>query len=182
MFVAITGLGPCVRFLVVVGLLTLSACAAPFRTVIVLTQSEIQEKAEKKFPVEERALIAKVRLEDPKVLLEEGSDRLGLELTARVILGPIEYPGRIGVDGRLHYDPKRGEFFLVDATVTRVNIPALEETYADQVREAASVALKGVLPNVPIYSLDSPREKSAKMFIQSVRVKNGKVMVEMGLM
>ena len=81
----------------------LSGCASPFRTVIVLSQSDLQENAERSFPIEERVLIAKLRLEEPRVLLDDGADRIGFELTARVSLGPLTYLGHVGVDGKLRY-------------------------------------------------------------------------------
>ena len=160
----------------------LAACTSPLRTTIELTRADLQARLERDFPIEERLLIAALRLEDPEIKLDEGADRIGIELTAAVSFGRRAYPGRVGVDGALHYEPDRGEFFLLEPELQRFDVPDLEPSAAKLLRDVTAGALVALLPTIPLYRLDTTPERATKLFIKSVDVRAGRVRIEMGLL
>lgn len=160
-------------------LLTLTACSAPFRSTIAISEAELQQKVQKRFPVEKRVLVAKLALENPSVRLEAGNDRVFLDLDASASVGPLaRYPGHVSVSGKLAYDDEMKALFLDDAIVHRVDIPDLPAEFHDPVREAATVALRAHLATTPVHRI---KGGTAKMFVKDVKVEDKRVLVEVGI-
>ena len=159
-------------------ILATSACSAPLRSTIELTRDELQARLEEKFPIEERVFVIKLVLENPAALLDETSDRIGVECDVAVRLGLIQYPGKLGVVGRLEYDRVESTVFLVDPEVITLRVPDLPEEHETRVREAVSRALRTRIARIPVHRFDGVDERA---LVQNVDVKNGRVFVEIGL-
>lgn len=159
----------------------LVGCPAPLQTRFTFTKPELQQKIKKAFPLEKQILIAKLSLNDPEVLLNPSSDRIGLGMTASANIGPLAFPGRIDLDGKLRYDGPSGAFFLDEPTVTKMDFENLPKDQEPTIREAATAILRATLPSVPLYKLETKTEKTAKLLIRKVQVKEGKLLVDMGL-
>jgi len=160
-------------------LLTVSACAAPFRTTIELSEAELQSRLDQRFPIEKSAIVAKVALDHPHVLLDATSDRIGIECEAHAIAVLAgEHHGKVGVSGRLEYDRETSTVYLVDPEIVRAEFPDLPQEHLPMIRDAASIALKTNLARIPLHHLDGVPERA---LVQSVDVKEGRVIVELGL-
>ncbi len=165
----------------IVGLvLVLAGCSAPFRTTVAFTGDQIEQEISTHFPVRKSALIAAVELDHPRILFEDGSDRIGLELDAVATIFAESHTGTAAVLGHLRYDHKTGDFFIDDADLVRLDLPDLDPKDNDTVRLVARAAVAASLPFIPVHRL-SPSRQTAKAFIKSVNVKDRTVRVELGI-
>lgn len=150
-----------------------------------LTASELQTQLASQFPLQEQTPFMTVTLSDPIVILKEKSDRIGLELTvATAALGNTGGKARGLMDGQLHYEPKTGEFFLRDPEVQRLYVAGVPEQYQSDIRMMVDSIAKQALSRIPIYTLkeDDPDQSLAKSFLKSVSVRNGKLILDLGLL
>jgi len=150
--------------------------------VIVLSREEIQRAVEKKFPIEKRDLIVSVSFSNPAVRLEEGSDRIGLaaSVDARLI-GAKAVSGRLELDGRIEYDPAKGELYLTDPQIRQMEIAGLGERETGLAKSLASLVLAASLDRVTLYRLSEkrPKEVEAKRRVKSVKVTSGHVEIQL---
>jgi hypothetical protein len=146
-------------------LLLLAGCSAPFRTTVTLTAPEIEQSIAGRFPIEKRALVAAVELDRPRVLFEESSDRIGLEMDAMASVLGQEHAGTATVFGRLRYEGATGEIYLDEPEVVRLELPHLPEEQRAPVRAIVNAVAAAVLSQVPIYRLE---DRSETAFIKSM--------------
>lgn len=143
----------------------------------------------------------RITLSDPDVLLEEGSDRLGMRMKVVVEptdekglvppfeklppgAGPVKDPleGTLVLHGEIHYKPEEAAFYCRNPTVATLNFPRLPPFPETAVRALAEAVLAKYLPAHPIYTLSDANLKSraAKSVLKSVAVRNGKLDLEVG--
>jgi hypothetical protein len=159
----------------------IAACSSPFRTTIALDRDELQSRIEPSFPIEQELSLLHVALEHPRVVLEEHRDRIGIDLDVRAGLGVFEKTGRIGVTGRLTYDPDVATVYLVDPEIAQLEIPGLDEERTGKVKEVIARALSTGLARIPIHTLEGPAEVKVRPLLRSVTVQGGRVLVELGV-
>jgi hypothetical protein len=140
----------------------------------------LQQQVVKSFPLKN----GKVTLRDPKVLLAEGSDRIGLEVGYTVpILGGIKANGSVTGDGRLRYDTNTGTLYLDNPAIKVFKIQGISSGLTNGVRQMVTPVLQQALPQVPLYQLDTNeiQGRLARKTLRAVRVSDGRVEVTFGL-
>jgi len=86
-----------------------------------LTAAELQAQVAGQFPLQRLTPFMTVTLSDPRVVLEDKSDRIGIELSvATDALGGIANKARGLIDGQLHYESlqQASSFYLTPRCVT----------------------------------------------------------------
>ncbi len=149
-----------------------------------ITEKEIQQRVTAMMPIQVTKSMLTVNILDPQVRLLKESDEVAvaspLEMT---VPGWAKASGYINVKGSISYDALTGEFFLKNPTISEIEIKGLPEKYRPYAKEAAQLAIGRSLATRPIYTLrdDDLKQKLAKAVIQSVTVKNQKVLVVLGV-
>lgn len=149
-----------------------------------ITQAEIQQQLDPRFPLEKNLLVFRLALSHPKVLLKEGSDRIDFSVDAIAsVPGQKDYKGSAQLSGKVKYNPERGDFFLTDSKVESLNIPGLAGGNLDKAREFSSILIKESLERFSLYKLDPKnfQESVAKALLKSVKVENGKLRITLGI-
>jgi hypothetical protein len=167
------------RWLVVMTCLSWAACAAPGRLNVVLGAEQLERELTKSFPVKREASVLFMELAEPKVLLQSGSDKVGLTLRASVGVAVLRLEGLVTVRGKLRYDSDAGLFFLDAPEVVSFEVPGLPAANQQQVFGLVSEVTQVFLPTVPIHRVE--KNSSAKMLLKSVRVEDGRLIAELGL-
>ena len=161
-----------------------SACGKPKLLTVVIERAEVQERVEAKFPAQMEKYLVHVVLDDPQVLLANGSDRLGLVVRAR-IKAPFlkEQTGRVGATGKLLYVPEQKAFYLAEPAIERVEVPGLSPEQLAKARGPIEAVARATLDHFPVYELSSRnlKELTARHVLHSVRVRNGQLHAELGL-
>ncbi len=153
-------------------------------TTLVLTREDLQREVDRKFPIEKRELVAVVRLSEPRVLLNEGSDRIGLGVTVTLEAPGIKpLSGHIEADGEVHYDPEQGTLFLDYARLEKLEAKGLSERDAKLAQEILNPLLNSALAHIPLYRLNpnDPRQARLRGTVKSLKVESGRVVIKFGV-
>jgi hypothetical protein len=152
---------------------------------ITLTQADVERELAKRFPMRKTYLqLLEVVYENPRVVLTNGSDVLGIGVDARVAV-PLkgDVKGAADLRTKLAYDPERTAFVLHDPKVERVQIDGLDPKVLDRVREIANGLAVEQLPGIPVYTLKPTDYKrtAARLLLRSVTVRDGVLVLELGV-
>jgi Protein of unknown function (DUF1439) len=152
-----------------------------------LTQQEIQERLDQKFPLTKKYLfLVDVTYSNPRVTLVSGDDRVRLSLDAA--LGNLtpsngdRIQGSSEVLAGVRYDAARYEFYLVDPVIGSLEINGLPESIAPKAQKALQVVIQEYLDHFPIYKLPPTdiKKVTARMILKRVRVDNGELVFTLG--
>ena len=170
----------------------LGACG--FTRTLVFTSEQLQQKLDARFPVSKEAYRLTTTLSDPVVQLEEGTDRIGLDVTVAVehpgvrilgkeLVGAGRADGRFGLTGQVQYVPEEGAFFFTNPVIHRMETEQIPDRFADRVVRVVGELLGAYLSRAPIYRLkdDTLKKKATRLLLRSVVVKEGKLRVKVGV-
>ena len=140
---------------------------------------QIQEAIAQKFPAENCPLpITCIKLQNPKVTLAEGSDRLTLSFDATVSLLGQPTTGTAVVSAKPRYQAATGEIFLDDSKIETVALAKVPTEVTNLVVQYGSVLARQSLERTPIYNFKNAQTaKLARMSIADVKVVDGKLRV-----
>ncbi len=165
-------------------LLVLSGCSYT-HTVIRIEGSEIQQRLDERFPIQKKRLMIETRLENPVVLLEPGSDRIGLQLDVSITppqpLKPLS--GRGSVSGKLSYKRIDGAFFFTEPRLETLTLDGKTPDEVTKWREPVEWVTGKALEILPVYRLDREdlKQAAASIVLQDVRVEDGGLNVTLGI-
>jgi len=152
-----------------------------------LTQQEIQERLDQKFPLTKKYLfLIDVTYSNPRVTLVSGDDRVRFSLDAA--LGNLtpgngdKVQGSPEVVAGVRYDAARYEFYLVDPVISSLEINGLPESIAPRAQKALQAVIQEYLDHFPIYKLQPTdiKKATAGMIVKRVRVDNGELVFTLG--
>ncbi len=157
--------------------------ASPSITISV-NRHELQERLDQRFPISRKTVLIDVTLRDPEVILSEGSDRIGVALDlagSLPLLGAVG--GNVGVSGLISYRQETKQFFFHELRIDALEIKGIHAGIVATVRNAVEAAAHLALAELPVYTLDQRtfREIAAERVLKSVRVRDGKLYLELGL-
>jgi hypothetical protein len=145
-----------------------------------LSQAELQEKLDPKFPHEKCFLaLACLEIRSPKVHLTEGSDRVGLSAQFVASLGSRKMPGTMLLSGKPRYAPHEGTFFMDDIQITEFKMSGNAPDFDEMIRLRGPGLLKALMQGIPLYTLKSDTKYGAlaKLALKSVSVVDGKLRI-----
>lgn len=154
--------------------------------VIRIPEARIQAALDNRFPMERRhLLIFVVRYQNPRVKLEEGSDRIGAGVDAETLfkLNEKSLTGSADISGRLEFDPATGEFRLSGARIERLAIGHIPEEHTRLVHEVGTMLLQDRLDHHPVYRLNplDVKQAIARLLLKKVVVRDGYVEATLGV-
>ncbi len=149
-----------------------------------LSDKELQQAVQGHFPIVQETLFSRVTLSRPEVRLNAKSNRIGLAVSVALsVQKTLVGQGRGLIDGTLEYRAKTGEFYLRDPRLRQVRLSRVKPEYNTLVRDFLGGLTRQAFPFIVVYRLqdDDLRQRMLKASLKSVRVRGGKVLVEMGL-
>ena len=156
------------------------------RYTLVITQSEIQERLDSKFPITKTYLfIFDIEYSNPKVILDPVSNRILATLDAKTLfkVNGVQYAGSSTVSGSLRYKADESAFYIDKAKVEKIDIGNIPSKYADKVDGAASAILCHYLQSYPVYVIKDSNLKlrAAKVVLRDIKVQSGALVITLGL-
>jgi len=155
---------------------------------IKLSESDIKEKIEKKLPITKRfLLIFQVTLDNPRVQLKDGSDKIniGLDAVLNISLDNNTIPvgGTIDLSGGIRYLPELGQFFLTDPVIENLTIQGLPDKHTNRANKVLTAALSEHYRTHPIYTLKATdtKQAAAKMVLKNVTITNRELHITLGI-
>ncbi len=153
-----------------------------------LTEQQIQEKLDAKFPIERgtRSLLI-LTLSEPDVALAEGADRIafGLKASVDIKVGGknLSLRGTGRVNAGLRYEPDDHSFYLIEPLIESLNIQGVPVLFVNKVNGTAAKLLNERIDNHPIYTLrrDDLKQSAARLVLEDVTVEDGRLVITLGL-
>ncbi len=153
-----------------------------------LTEPQIQEKLDARFPIQKSKLLVLVlTLSNPQVGLEEGADRIsfGVDATLNLTIGGQQKPlgGTGTITTGLRYHPDDYSFYLNDPIIEELEIQGIPIQYVDKVNEVAMKLAEERINECPIYKLkgDDLKQATARLILKDMVVEDGKLVITLGL-
>jgi hypothetical protein len=140
---------------------------------------QIQDAIAPKFPAENCPLpLTCIKLQNPRISLQDDSDRITLNLDAAVSVLQQLSTGTAVVSAKPRFQASTGEIFLDDAKIQDLKLQGVPPNVTHFVTQYGSILAKRSLENTPIYSFkNNQAEKMARMSIVDVKVVSGKLRV-----
>ena len=156
--------------------------------VVRIPESQIEEALEKKLPLTKTYLfIIDVTLKNPRVDLENGSDRVagGMDVVFNIKVNgnPKPFGGGIDLSGNVSYSPEGGEFYLLDPVIEHFSVQGIAEGIQPRVNKAIAKALSDYFNSNPIYTLKRSDIKQAAAYavLKGVVVEGNDLVVILGI-
>ena len=153
-----------------------------------LSEEQIREKLTSSMPVrKEYLLFFRVMLDNPRVALVDGSNRIagGLDVTLDIGLTSEKIPlgGTLDLSGGVRFDSDTGKFFLTDPVVERLNIQGVPERFTEKVNQVLTKALSEYYLNHPIYTLNAfdVKQGAAKLLLKKVVIESKQLIITLGI-
>ncbi|MDR2113551.1 MAG: DUF1439 domain-containing protein [Candidatus Accumulibacter sp.] len=148
-------------------------------------QSQLQAKMNEVLPITKSYLVLGVTLENPRIALKEGSDRInaGLDVVLNIKVDGVSLGGSIDISGGVRYDNEHGAFHLASSVIEKFNVTGIPRQYTELARTALSKILTEYYSRYPVYTLNASDIKQAaiRMTLKSVVVENAELVVVLGL-
>lgn len=143
------------------------------------TQAQLQEQLDPRFPTKKCVLAACVELTSPRLLLTDGSDRLGIETSFVATLGTRTMPGTAKFSGRPTYEQGSGNVYFQDVQVTEFQMTGNVPDFNKVVKARASGIMAAIMNRLPLYSVQSHPQYGAiaKLALKRIGVVNGQLQV-----
>jgi hypothetical protein len=156
--------------------------------VVSISETELREKLAERMPFTKTyALLLQVTLDNARVSLIEGSDRVGIGLDVvlnlRIGSEPLNLGGSIDVSGGIAYRASDGQFFLTDPLIEQLQVQGVPEKYRERVREAVTRALAEYYATHPVHTLKAAdlKQAAARMLLKDVVVTDRQLVITLGL-
>jgi hypothetical protein len=149
-----------------------------------ISQKELQTMIEVWFPVKQATAIGDIKLSSPKILLPDNSGRINFAVNINLeIPGQYIAAGKGVIDGELDYNADRGEFYLREPRLLKLEVDGLPSSYDAIVLSVVNDLARQQLPLIVVYRLDKEEivQASVLQTLKSVRVHKGQLLVELGL-
>ena len=182
------------KYLLIIPLLLLLVAAAAYlylsgkEQVIRISEAELQHALDEKLPLTKRYFfIIDVTLKNPRVHLQEGSDRVnaGLDIGLNLQIDKDATPlgGSIDISGGITYSPKNGAFYLVEPVIENIELQGLSEKRRPKVAKAITLALTEYFSENPIYTLKRGdlKQAAARLTLKKISVASGELVVVLGI-
>ncbi len=182
------------RILTTIILLVIAAGAAAFfflrdqEFVFRFSEADLRERLDDQLPWSERYyLIFEVTVDNPRIDLIEGSDRVagGVDATLNITINDNPQPlsGAVDLSGSVRYVREEAAFYLADPQVENVRIAGIPDRYANRANQAISNALGAFYKSRPIYTLEGTEaaDRAARLLLKDVTVKDEHLVVTLAL-
>ncbi len=155
---------------------------------ITIPEADIVAKLNQKLPMEKTyLLIFKVTLDNPRVDLIAGSNRinLGLDVQLNIHINGDSKPlgGKIDASGSLKYVPEEGAFYLVDPAIENLALQGVPEKHIEKATKVIQQALVHFYSARPVYKLKRSdiKQSFTRLVLKKLEVQNEAVVVTLGI-
>lgn len=147
-------------------------------------RAELQQYVVDYFPLSQQTPFSRITYFNPSVVLDEQTNRIGLEVTVRAEMpGMMAITGRGRIDGDLEYRKETHQFYLHDPKISNVRFADSDYQLAGTVQQLVNSISQQSLPMILVYELKETdmREKMARSVLKNIIVRRGKLVVDVDL-
>lgn len=150
-----------------------------------VSEQQIESKMTGYFPLHKEALLGQLQLDlnQPDLILKDGSDRAELLLQSKVTAAGSEWPGQVRLSFGLDYDAATGTFYLIEPRVEDMNTNGIPTKVSTGVVRYILPVVQQYLTRVPVYTLkpkNSTGQQMARQTLKKVAIKDRNLKVTLG--
>ena len=151
-----------------------------------ISPAMLQSNVAKQFPLERELTVGKLKLEEPKIGLREGSDRMetGINFSYKPPIFSAQ-TGKVNISGKIFFNKEKKAFYLLEPKVDKLqfNNTSIPSMVSNNVKGIMGSVINEVFKQFPIYSLtpDTISGKILQKTVKNAEVKNGKLLVTFGV-
>ncbi len=152
------------------------------------SESQIHEKLATKLPLSKKYLIIfEVTLDNPRVTLTNGSDRVaaGLDVILNIWINKNPKPlgGTLDASGGIKYVKNDGEFYLTGPVIEHLSIQGIPEKYLEKANQVLTKAIAEYYESHPIYKLKPTdvKKAAARLVLKNVIIEEQQLVVTLGI-
>ena len=152
------------------------------------TESQLLDRLSERLPISKYYfLVFEVILDNPRLALKNGSNRVNAGLDIRMIIhygsDPQPLDGTIDASSGIRYQSDTGQFFLTDPMIEHFTVQGSPDDYAEKIEQVLSRALTEYYSDRAIYTLDAGELNQAvtRMVLKHVIVENRELVVTLGI-
>ena len=160
-----------------------------FSYTVELSEKRLQKKVSAMMPMEASKYYLTVTLSEPEIELIEGRNEIGVFTHIEVVVpkikrAEIKGSGRTKITGSLSYESERCEFFFKNPVIEMLEIDKVSERYIPVVKSIVQFIAQKILAKLPVYRLkdENLKHKLAKSMLQSITVKDKKLLLKLSLL
>jgi len=152
--------------------------------VVELSQADLQEHLDSGFPLKKSILIFSVNLTEPRVTLEDGSDRIRFTVNVgtNIQVEGLTPKGTGTIETSLRYSNERGELYMSKPDVA-LQLEGMKKETIDKMNEIANVLIREFAAKHPVYRLKEAdfKQNLARAVLKDVKVEGGALKIYLGL-
>lgn len=168
----------------------LTACQTFTQISLSFSESQVEAWTAKSFPIQKQDKLFTVILQNPKVFLSEGSDRIGIQVSIEGSLLQTPLLSAKGfIEGELLYKPEKRMLYLTHFSIQELSLSSRAGKEGSPSYNAKSLLgspvtslLQGELKEIPLYQLDARSLGKGPYSIKQVSVKNGRLVIVLSLL
>jgi hypothetical protein len=172
-------------FLVSIGLvgivLVILSKSGKFEREIVISQAQIQEIVDQKFPIEKNLGFAKINLESPSIYFK--NENIGIRLNYSGSILKKSASGVVDINSQIIYRQDKGAFYLSNFNIDEIAINEASFSDKEKIKTTVSNVLSFYLDDYPIYTLKQKdfKQNLAKLLLKDVKVQGDALVLTMGI-
>ena len=146
-----------------------------------IKQVKIQRLIDKQFPITIKWLFVNITLTDPKIVLVDGSQRLGIKIKAKLTFTATwNFSRDIYIDGEIEYQKHVGELFLINIEVNFLVQYKIAKIVTWPIKKMSVKFINNFMQQTPIYHFnqDDFMHKLAKSRIKDLKIENRSLVLE----
>jgi len=156
--------------------------------VYTLTESQVYDKLSEKLPFSDSYLfVFNVQLDNPRVSLKSGTDRIGLgiDIGLNIKFVELEEPltGSADVTTGISYNQDEAAFYLTDPQIDKLSLNGVPSEYTEKANDVVNSALLVYMKNNPVYSITASDRNAlaAKMLLKEVKIQDAELVLTLGI-
>ncbi len=155
-----------------------------------ISEKKLQKTVQSMMPMVKKKFFITVTLSDPQIHLIEATNEIAVythinvKFPKGVSAGEISSSGKLKIKGTLSYKSDTGQFFYKNPVIEKLEIHKVSEKYMAKLKTMIQLVAKQTLEILPVYTLkdDNLKNKLAKAMLQSITVKDKKLLLEMNVL
>ncbi len=173
------------RSLILLILLCTSLTTMALSYTVEISEETLQKEVSAMMPLQKKMLFFLVTLSNPEVELIQGSNEIGI-FTRVTVIAPagMKGSGSTRITGSLSYQAESNEFFFKNPMIKQLEIDQVPEELIPNLKSIIQLIARKMLAVHPVYKLkdNNIKHKFAKAMLQSVSIKDKKLLLELSML
>ena len=146
-----------------------------------LEESQLNKKSDK-FPIKENFVFANVNIQQPKIYIKDGTNRLNAKID--LILSALFIPsskGTFEISGEPYFNKEKSAIFLKNIAIDDLKFTDLDvnKRFINSLISNMQPIVDTIFEDMPIYEIDKDSFRGS--FVKDIKIDNSELLVTFGL-